>query len=104
MLPKLWLVGFIEGEGCFTRFQNKDRNGKIHYYPRFSVSQKGKEILEEIKKFFGFGSIFLTRNGVYQYSVNGRKRCRAIVMFLMHRMRTTEKQKQFREWCHSDLW
>lgn len=45
-----WLVGFIEGEGCFAR-----RPGGAYY--QFSLGQKDRRILDKI-------AVFLTEQGI----------------------------------------
>jgi len=51
-----WIAGFIEGEGCFSRGSQKNNDSTV-YYPTFSLEQTDLGILQELKQFFGVGSI-----------------------------------------------
>ena len=60
-----WITGFTDGEGCFSIAVIKNattRFGK-QIFPEFVVTQGAKslEALEEIKKFFGCGKIFVNK-------------------------------------------
>jgi hypothetical protein len=44
-----WAAGFMEGEGTFTRYLSHDKYPSV----RISASQKNKEPLEKLQKFFG---------------------------------------------------
>jgi hypothetical protein len=66
-----WVVGFVDGEGCFSigfprQPDRVGRNGyKLGYQvsPRFVVSQgEGSvHVLEELRRFFGCGRVFINR-------------------------------------------
>jgi hypothetical protein len=60
-----WIVGFTDGEGCFSIAIVKNittRFGK-QIFPEFVITQgaKSKKALEEIKDFFQCGNIFVNR-------------------------------------------
>ena len=62
MLLKLnpfWVLGFIDGEGCFGTLMTKSKDGKIVTRNRLSVSQSTHDyaILRAIKEFFKAGYI-----------------------------------------------
>jgi len=71
-LTKDWIVGFFEGEGCFsvTRWTDKD---KVYFYPKITLAQKNKEILEDIKKYLSLGSIHKIQRDCYQLTIDGFK-------------------------------
>ena len=59
-----WIIGFIEGEGCFNitiqEIKNKkSRSLQIHPNFQISIGEQDKHILELIKSEFGFGNINL---------------------------------------------
>jgi hypothetical protein len=60
-----WIVGFVDGEGCFSVSIFKNKTSKIGFQvmPEFVVTQGQKSInvLEDIKNFFGCGAIFVNR-------------------------------------------
>ena len=71
-MNKDWLIGFIEGEGCFHYlYSGKDNKTK---YGVFSISQKDKEILSKIKDFFNCGHIYkIVTDGVYEFRIYKQK-------------------------------
>jgi hypothetical protein len=87
-----WLIGFIEGEGSFTRFSHG-------IYPEFSISQDEKEILERIQRFFGCGAITRTGNDVaWQFRINDMQNCRRIRDFCQNKLQLEKRRIQFEAW------
>ena len=60
-----WISGFVDGEGCFTVSFVKNSTTKFgrQIFPEFVITQSAKSLsaLEEIRKFFGCGSIVLNK-------------------------------------------
>jgi len=48
MINKIWLAGFIDGDGCFNVTKNN-----WNYYPRLLITNTNKEILEKIRDHYG---------------------------------------------------
>jgi len=64
-----WFIGFTEGDGSI--FYNNKPYGKEL---RFVITQKEKEILEEIRKTFGFGVVrHFSSGNYYRYIVSDNK-------------------------------
>ena len=106
-LDPLWIVGFIEGEGCFSVHYSYNKKLNIRYeYPRFDICQDNKEILEKIRDFFGFGIITkkYVGNPAYHYIVNSIKNCQKIANFLNGNLQNPKKKKQFDKWIRRDFW
>jgi hypothetical protein len=61
----LWIVGFVDGEGSFlvSIFRNKTTRLGWQVFPEFVITQgaKSRKSLEQIKKFFSCGEIFINR-------------------------------------------
>jgi len=57
ILNPFWVLGFIDGEGCFGTLITKSNDGKIVTRNRLSVSQSTHDfaILKSIKEFFNAG-------------------------------------------------
>lgn len=57
-----YIVGFVDGEGCFSITLSKHKTKKTGYDPRlcFEIELRGDDrpILETIKSYFGVGDIF----------------------------------------------
>jgi len=74
-----WLVGFVEGEGSFT--YNKGDG-----WPVFAITHNDKRILEEVRRFFGFGQVIRHC---------GRIDCRAWRFQVQHNPFALDKLKLF---------
>jgi len=74
-----WIVGFTDGEGCFSVsvFKNKTTKNGWQIFPEFVVTQgeKSLEALKMIKKHFKCGEIYINRRydnhteNLYRYCV-----------------------------------
>ena len=81
-LNPYWLVGFTDGEGCFSVsiFKNKTLKSGYQVFPEFVLTQGAKslETLEKIKEFFGCGRIYENkrydnhRESLYRYCVRNK--------------------------------
>jgi hypothetical protein len=62
---KGWVVGFTDGEGCFSVSIVRNKTSKIGWQvmPEFVATQgeKSLDALKNLKQFFGCGNIFLNR-------------------------------------------
>src|SRR5215216_3762231 len=60
-----WIVGFVDGEGCFSVAIQRCRVVKLGWqvFPEFVVTQGAKSLtaLEILQQFFGCGRIFINR-------------------------------------------
>ena len=60
-----WIVGFVDGEGCFSVsvFKNKTTKNGWQIFPEFVVTQgeKSLETLKLIKNYFKCGEIYINR-------------------------------------------
>jgi hypothetical protein len=63
VLDPLWVVGFVDGEGCFSVSVHRNdlarSTGGWHVQPTFQVSQHRdhRDVLERFVQFFGCGSV-----------------------------------------------
>ena len=60
-----WIVGFTDGEGCFSIsiIKNSTTKSGWQIFPEFVITQgvKSKVVLKEIQKFFHCGKIYVNR-------------------------------------------
>jgi len=102
-----WICGFVDGEGCFSVsiIKNKTTKSGIQIFPEFVITQGAKSLpaLEEIKKFFGCGNIFVNRRydnhneDIYRYCVRSLKELDSkIIPFFSENNLRTYKQKDFK--------
>lgn len=71
-----WLIGFTEGDGCFSINKRKDLS--------FIITQgggaEGKDILYKIKKTLGFGTVIKQGPRTYRFIVRKRQEIRLIIL------------------------
>jgi hypothetical protein len=105
-----WIVGFVDGEGCFSvsTFRNPTcRNGFQTLY-EFVVTQgeRSRSALEAIKEYFGCGSIYINRRydnhnfDLLRYCVRRQDDLKNIIVpfFRKYQLHTTKKA-QFKKFC-----
>ena len=98
-----YIVGFIDGEGCFTLHIHKRANSSFNICvtPSFSASQNSTSVhvLEEIQDFFGCGFIRQDRK-TSKYEVRDLKNLRLkILPFFQKNKLRTQKQQDFLLFC-----
>lgn len=98
-----WVVGFVDGEGCFSISFIKNPTTKSGYqtFPEFVVTQgeSSLESLKMLKKFFGCGKIFVNRRydnhkeNLYRYCVRSIKDLneKIIPFFRKYHLKTDKK-------------
>jgi len=109
-----WIVGFTDGEGCFSvgfikQPDRPDRRGYrlgVQVWCEFAVTQGEKSLasLHELQKFFGVGSIYLNRRydnhkeHLRRYVVRNRSDLkRKIIPFFERYPLKTAKNQDFRK-------
>lgn len=111
-----WILGFVDGEGCFSiGFVKQPNRGKRRGYTtgyqvahRFVVTQgvKSMSCLKDLQKFFGVGRLIINKRydnhkeHLAQYIVNSRKDLLEIIIpfFEQHNLRTA-KQYDFKQFA-----
>ncbi|MFB6225745.1 MAG: LAGLIDADG family homing endonuclease [Candidatus Paceibacteria bacterium] len=108
MVTPDYIVGLVDGEGSFTVHiptpeQRRKAKRRARAEPRFYIklAEKDREILEDIKDFFGCGSIYLQKDSrenhadCYRYEVaSGSDIVENIIpFFIEHPLRLPSKQK-----------
>jgi hypothetical protein len=106
-----WIVGFVDGEGCFSIALYPNRSYKLGWQvlPDFVVVQgkRSLEVLYELKEFFGCGGIYVNRRhdnhreDLYRWNVRSQADLvtRIIPFFEANPLRTAKKDEflRFRE-------
>ena len=99
-----WIVGFVDGEGCFSVgiFRNRILKNGWQVFPECVVTQGEKSlyVLKELQNFFGCGKIFINkrydnhREPLYRYCVRSTKdiRKKIIPFFQKYPLRTAKKK------------
>jgi hypothetical protein len=98
-----WLVGFVDGEGCFSCpiFRNRSMTLGWQVQPAFAVVQgaSSRDVLDEMVSFFGCGKVYVNRRhdnhreDLYRYTVSkfGDLRDVIIPYFQANPLRTAKR-------------
>lgn len=101
-----WIVGFVDGEGCFSIGINRNLLVKTGWqvFPEFVVTQGEKSIasLQSLQEFFGCGNIFVNRRSdnhkehLHRYCVRSLNDLRTIIVpFFKENSLKTSKREDF---------
>ncbi len=95
-LEKQWIVGFVDGEGCFYVGINHPRNYR-QVLPEFRIvqHQKDEALLNKIKQFFRCGSVTKNHGDRKEWRVRGIKNLNNIVKFFQTHQLKSRKKKDF---------
>jgi len=99
-----WIVGFVDGEGCFSiSFTRRTKlNCKLEVRASFSVSQKinNKSSLLKLEDYFSCGSLrYSKKDDTFKYEVrNIDDLYTKIAPFFCKYSLLTNKQKDFESW------
>ena len=91
-----WVVGFVDGEGCFFVGIQRNPTVKIGFQviPEFRVVQHKRDldVLHGLKKFFGFGRVCQNHGDRWELRVRRLDQLRAIVTFFEQYQLRTKKR------------
>ena len=96
-----YIAGFFDGEGTCGVYINGKQGS---YNPKVSFYQNEKEVLEEIKNYFGIGKIFSggSRGKGSVLSVQNRRHCSVILQEMLPFLRVKYKDAlKVIEWCEN---
>jgi len=105
-----WIVGFTDGEGCFSISVIKNHTTRfgIQIFPEFVLTQGAKSVyvLEMIHNFFGCGRVFVNKRNdnhnehLYRYCVRSLKDLNEVIIPFFERNKLkTEKINDFNVFC-----
>ena len=98
-LENSWLVGFVDGEGCFHVSINRQLKMSLGWQvlPEFRVVQHKRDeaVLHRFKDFFECGSVCKNHDERKEFRVRGLKNLNKIVFFFRQNPLQTSKQKNF---------
>ena len=91
-----WVVGFVDGEGCFFVGINRQPSMKIGWQvlPEFRVVQHERDvaILERLREFFGNGQVTVNHGDRKELRIRGlRQLCEVVRFFKQHPLRTVKR-------------
>ena len=92
-----WIVGFVDGEGCFHVGinQNESMSLGVQVLPEFTVVQHevDEQVLHGLKDFFGCGVVRKNHGTRLSYRVRGQKNLheQIIPFFEKHKLKTRKR-------------
>ena len=96
-LDAQWIVGFVDGEGCFHIGINTNEEMSTGYQilPEFTVVQHERDVqvLHALKSFFGCGVVRKNNGDRMAYRVRGIEHLRQIILpfFIEHPLKTKKR-------------
>ena len=99
-----WIVGFVDGEGCFHISINKMDKMSLGWQvlPEFRIvqNQNDDNVLYKIQKYFGFGSVKTNRTDKHgtrrEFRVRGLRNLKLLIDFFKENpLQTDSKRKNF---------
>ena len=99
-LEAQWIVGFVDGEGCFHVGINPHSDMKVGYQvlPEFTVVQHERDVqvLHALKAYFGCGVVRRNHGDRMAFRVRGQEHLReAIIPFFEKHSFKTKKRVDF---------
>jgi len=105
-----WLVGFTDGEGCFSVSIIRNNTSKFGWqvFPEFVITQGEKSLpaLKKIKNYFDCGNLFINyrhdnhKENLYRYCVRAVNDLKEkILPFYQQNQLITAKSKDFEKFC-----
>lgn len=101
-----WIVGFVDGEGCFSVSRIRNQTTKFGYqlFPEFVVTQSARsvQVLKGVQDFFGCGKVFINnrndnhREPMFRYRVRSLKELTEIIIpFFDEHLLVTDKKNDY---------
>ena len=99
-----WIVGFVDGEGCYHISINKLDKMSLGWQvlPEFRVvqNQTDEQVLFRIQKYFGFGKVTVNRKDKHgvrkEFRVRGLQNLNELISFFQqHPLQTLAKKQSF---------
>jgi len=90
-LTDKWIVGFVDGDGCFKVLDTKQ--GKRYCFV-VSQDRRSKDVLYALKKHFGCGNVNSAGRNMYEYRVAKQEHLKNIIFpfFVKHGLRTYKRE------------
>ena len=95
-LDAQWIVGFVDGEGCFHVGINthRDMRAGVQVLPEFTVVQHKRDVkvLHALKAYFGCGVVRVNHGDRMAYRVRGTEHLisRIVPFFMEHPLKTSK--------------
>ena len=98
-----WIVGFVDGEGCFHVAISKLPKITLNWQvlPEFRIVQHQRDVflLKRIQNYFGFGSIGKNHGDRQEFRVRGMDNLKKLVNFFNEYPLQSVKKHDFKIFC-----
>jgi len=98
-----WVVGFVDGEGCFHVGINRQPKMSTNWQvlPEFRIVQHkdDEQILTKLQSFFGCGQVTVNNGDRKELRIRGLNNLSKIVNFFEHHPLKTKKQYSFEKFA-----
>lgn len=83
-----WLAGFFDAEGSAVLAIEKIKGSKFNHSvrPIICIVQKNRRLIEKLRSFLGFGSIYETKVGTFVWTTTSLDHCRKFVDLLIDKV------------------
>ena len=102
-LDELWIVGFVDGEGCFHVALNKLQKMTVGWQvlPEFRIVQHQRDVLllKRIQNYFGFGSVQRNHGDRQEFRVRGMENLEKLISFFNKHPLQSIKRYDFEIFC-----
>ena len=102
-LDAQWIVGFVDGEGCFHVALSKLPKMTLGWQvlPEFRVVQHQRDILllKKIQNYFGFGSVGKNHGDRQEFRVRGMQNLEKLITFFKEHSLQSIKKHDFEIFC-----
>ena len=103
-----WVVGFVDGEGCFYVGINPHPEMKVGYQvlPEFRVVQHERDVqvLYALKRFFGHGVVRRNREDRWELRIRDAEGLSKVVAFFESHPLKTKKNADFKKFSRIVRW
>lgn len=103
-----WVVGFVDGEGCFYVGVNRQPEMTVGYQvlPEFRVVQHKRDIavLYSMKRFFQHGVVRQNHEDRWELRIRKQEGLRDVVRFFERHPLKTKKNADFKSFAHVIRW
>ena len=95
-----WIVGFVDGEGCFYVGINYPR-GRCQILPEFRIVQHQRDVrlLQKIRNYFGFGIVTKNHGTRMEFRVRGLESLSVLTQFFSENKLQTTKRQSFEKFA-----
>lgn len=90
-LKSQWIVGFVDGDGCFSFALGSEKQVKAQPQLVIVLSLREKKMLEALALHFKMGTIYIRKSGYVVFQISKQEFHEIIISILTKRLKTTKR-------------